>query len=448
MKPDHGLRSRFNDNMTAFRIILLGFSALIFLGGVLLCLPVSSSGSPVPFIDALFTSASATCVTGLVIHDTGTCWSLFGRSVILLLIQTGGLGIITIAGAFFLISGKKIGVRKRTIMQEAVSAPQLQGIVGLIRFILIRTLLIEACGAVLLMPVFLRRSGFWKSLGFSIFHSISAFCNAGFDLMGSEAPFSSLTAFRADITVNLVICALIIIGGIGFLTWRDLHEHKFRFQRYTLQTKLVLVTTAVLIVFPFLFFFLFEFKDLGMKERILCSLFQAVTPRTAGFNTADIGQMSEAGQFITIILMMIGGASCSTAGGIKIVSVSVLIISSVSFMRRRKSTSCFGRRLSEDDLHTAVSVMAAYLILLLAGTVLISMIENTSVLKAMFECASALGTVGLTTGITPSLAAASKIILILFMFFGRVGGLTIAYSLVAPESVSSGRYPAEKLIIG
>lgn len=441
-------RAKVEDSLTAFRVILFGFFALILTGGLLLWSPLAEkAGQSVPFIDALFTAASAACVTGLVIYDTATCWSMFGRIIIFILIQIGGLGVITIAVSIFMLTGRKIGLRQRTIMQDSVSAPQLGGIIRLTRFILEKTIIFELCGAALLIPVFMRKYDLVQSAGYALFHSVSAFCNAGFDLLGSEVPFSSLTAYSSDVWMNLVICSLIIIGGISFLTWDDIAQNHLHFRKYSLQTKIILTTTSVLIAVPAVYFFAFEFSGMEIKERILCSLFQSVTPRTAGFNTADISSLSEPGLLLTIILMMIGGAPSSTAGGLKVTTACIAVVSTIAYMKKRNHGSIFHRRIVDDIVSNALSLLMIYMTLLLAGTMAVSAIENVPVITAMFECASALGTVGLTTGITPQLHIVSKIILICFMYFGRVGGLTIAYSLVGKKKDPT-RYPAERIIVG
>lgn len=443
------LRIKLQDNLNSFRTILLGFLALILLGACLLCLPIASAnGQSVPFLNALFTSTSATCVTGLVVYDTASQWSLFGRTVILILIQIGGLGVVTAFIATMILTGKRIGLLPRIAMQDAVSAPQLGGIIRFTLFFLKATVIIEAAGAALLLPLFARDFGFVKGLGHAIFHSISAFCNAGFDLMGVRGPFSSLTSYAGSVWMNVVICTLIVVGGVGFLTWSDLIRNKFRFHGLRLQTKLILVSTAILLAVPFVYFFFLEFADEPLKERILMSLFQAVTPRTAGFNTADYQKISEGGWLLTVILMLIGGAPGSTAGGMKLTTIAVIVLSTRTYMRGRENTNAFRRRIETDAIHNAYALFQVYLVLLLAGTLIVSEIENIPVLPAMFECASALGTVGLTTGITTGLGVISKLVLIFFMYFGRVGGLTLTYAMVSLTKKEISKQPAEKLTVG
>ena len=288
--------------LTSFQIIILGFSGVILFGTFLLMLPFSSrSGLATPFSDALFTSTSAVCVTGLIIHDTATYWSAFGQFVILLLIQIGGMGVITIAASFAMISGRKISLMQRSTMQEAISAPKVGGIVRLTGFIVRVTLVMELLCAAVMAPVFCRDFG-KKGLWMALFHSVSAFCNAGFDLLGVRTPFSSLTSYAANPVINFTIMFLIVFGGIGFLTWDDIRTNRLHLRKYRMQSKVILCTTAVLLIAPAMYFYFFEFDDLTRKERLLSSLFQAVTPRTAGFNTVDLTDLSEAGQFITIAL--------------------------------------------------------------------------------------------------------------------------------------------------
>ena len=443
------LRILLQDYMNSFRTILLGFFALILCGACLLCLPAASAdGQGVPFLNALFTSTSAACVTGLVVYDTATQWSMFGRIVILVLIQIGGLGVVTAFIATMLLTGKRIGLMQRIAMQDAVSAPQLGGIVRFTSFFLKATVVIEAAGTVLLAPVFIRDFGFVKGMGHALFHSVSAFCNAGFDLMGVRAPFSSLTGYASDFWITSVISLLIIIGGAGFFTWGDLLENRFRFKGLRLQTKLILTTTAVLLTVPFIYFFVLEFAEMPLKERVLLSAFQTVTPRTAGFNTADYGAMTEGSLLVTVILMMIGGAPGSTAGGIKITTIAVIFLSARTYMKGREHTNAFRRRIETDAIHNAYTLFVLYLMLLVAGTIALSEAEDLPIMPAMFECASALGTVGLTTGITPGLTIFSKIILIFFMYFGRVGGLTLTYAMVSLTRKENSRLPAEKLTVG
>ena len=437
------------NNKSPFRIIIFGFLLVIFMGSFLLMLPVSTkTGECTPFLDALFTSTSAVCVTGLVIHDTATYWSNFGQSVIILLIQIGGLGVITVAGAFAILSGRKIGLMQRSTMQEAIAAPNVGGIVRRTGFILKTALAVELFGAVLLFPVFFREFGLLKGAWYSLFHSISAFCNAGFDLMGVKAPFSSLTDYAGNPVISIVIALLIAIGGIGFLTWEDIRTNGLHFQKYRMQSKVILTVTGALILIPTIYFFLFEFTRAPMGERVLLSFFQAVTPRTAGFNTADLTAMSETGQFVIIILMLIGGSPGSTAGGMKTTTFAVLLANTLAVFRRREHPSFFNRRLSNEVVSQASTILIMYLVLFLTAGLVISRVENLPVLTCLFETASAIGTVGLSLGITPQLSSISHLLLIALMFFGRVGGLTLIFAALSHVQGNSARLPQERITVG
>ena len=439
------IRTHFN----SFQTILLEFICLIFAGAILLDLPISSANhESVPFINALFTSTSAVCVTGLVVYDTSLQWSLFGKTVILILIQIGGIGVVSMLVLLMIATGKRIGIFQRLLMQDAISAPQIGGIIRFTRFFLKGTLLIESVGALLLFPEFARQYGFLRGLGFAVFHSISAFCNAGFDLMGFRAPFSSFTWYSNNTWVSVILMALIIIGGLGFLTWEDLLSNKFRIRGLRLQTKMILSMTLILITVPALYFFFFEFSGLPLKERFLVSLFQAVTPRTAGFNTVQYTDLSEGGLLITIILMLIGGAPGSTAGGMKITTTFVIVASTHAYLRQWQNVNAFRRRIEPDIVHNAVTIVTIYVTLLLLGTLILSGIERMPVITAMFECASALGTVGLSLGLTPSLTSVSKLVLIGFMFLGRTGGLTLAYAMLRSKVRTQPRMPSERITVG
>lgn len=434
--------------LSPFQIIVLGFSGVILLGTILLMLPLSSrEGIATPFSDALFTSTSAVCVTGLVLHDTATYWSAFGQFVILLLIQIGGMGVITVAASIAVISGRKISLIQRSTMQEAVSAPKVGGIVRLTNFIVRTTLAIELLGAVIMAPVFCRDFGV-KGLWMALFHSVSAFCNAGFDLMGTRETFSSLTGYSSEPVINLTIMSLIVIGGIGFLTWDDFRSNRSNWHRYRMQSKVILCTTAVLLIIPALYFFFFEFTALEPGKRLLCSLFQSVTPRTAGFNTVDLTSLHESGKSVIILLMLIGGSPGSTAGGMKTTTIAVLSATALSTFRRKEYTHFFGRRIEDDVVKNASTIGLMYIALFFFGGLAISMAEGLPMLTCLFESASAVGTVGLSLGITPSLGVLSRIILILLMFFGRVGGLTLIFAALSGTQKQAAKFPQEKITVG
>ena len=435
--------------LSSFQIIILGFVGVILLGALLLMLPISAKDRAVtPFNQTLFTSTSAVCVTGLIVQDTATHWSLFGQAIILTLIQVGGLGVITMAASFVLLSGRRFSFSQRNTMQNAISAPSLGGIVRLTKFVVKGTAIIELVGAVTMMPVFVKSHGV-KGVWMAVFHSVSAFCNAGFDLMGTpDQKFASLTSVPTNPIVNIVIMLLIIIGGIGFMTWKDVLTNKFRFKRYRLQSKIVIVTSAILIVIPALLYFFYDFAQLPLAERIFGSLFQAVTPRTAGFNTLDLNSMTRFGQAVMIILMLIGGSPGSTAGGMKTVTVAVLFKNAIASFKRKEDPECFGRRIESSAVKTATTIFLMYITLCFLSAAVISMVENLPFGVCIFETASAVGTVGLTLGITPSLGVVSQVILVLLMFLGRVGGLTIIYAALSGSTKKLTKLPKESITVG
>ena len=444
-----GFLHRTNRTSTSFRVILMGFLALILIGALLLMLPICSRSRTVtPFPDTLFTAVSASCVTGLVVRDTATHWSVFGQFIVLLLIQIGGLGVITVAVTFFHLSGRRISLAQRNMMQQSISAPQVGGIVRRTGFLIRVSLCVELGGAVLLSPVFLREFGLWKGIWYSIFHSVSAFCNAGFDLMGVRAPFSSLTGFVGEPLVNIVVMVLIITGGIGFLVWEDIWRNGLRLRRYRLQTKLVLVTSAILIAVPAALNFIFEYRQLPAGERILASVFQSVTTRTAGFNTTDLTEMSEPGVLQMIFLMLVGGSPGSTAGGMKTTTVAVLFLAGMTVFRRRDDVECFRRRIGQDVIRNAGTILFLYMALFCVGSAILCRVEALPLLTCMFETGSAIGTVGLTLGITPHLHLCSRIVLMLLMFLGRVGALTLVYALLPGGTNPPGRKPLEPITVG
>ena len=436
-------------HITSFQVIILGFLSVILLGSVLLMLPIASrTGDGTPFLEALFTATSAVYVTGLVVHDTATYWSLFGQGVILLLIQIGGMGIVTVAVSVVAISGRRIGLMQRGTMQEAIAAPSVGGIVRRTKFIVRTAILIEVIGAAVLAPVFCKDFGLLKGVWYALFHSVSAFCNAGFDLMGIREPFSSLTSYPAQPIVNVTIMALIIIGGIGFLTWEDIKTNRWHWKKYRMQSKAIFVVTGALIVLPAIYFFIFELSQLPFAERAWASLFQSVTPRTAGFNTTDLTLLSEAGQMLIIVLMMIGGSPGSTAGGMKTTTVAVLVSLALSVFRKREHAHFLKRRIPDAAIKNAATIFLMYITLFVVGSMVISSIEDIPMITVLFETASAIGTVGLSLGITPELGIVSHIILICLMFLGRVGGLTLIFAALSERKPNGSEYPQEKIIVG
>ena len=445
--PEKNIRRK--RRLSSFQIIILGFAGVILLGALLLMLPISTTaGCVTPFNETLFTATSAVCVTGLVVQDTGSYWSAFGQAVILTLIQIGGLGVVTVAASFALLSGRKISLMQRSTMQDAISAPKVGGIVRLTRFILRGTFLIELLGALAMLPVFCRDYG-WRGIWMAVFHSISAFCNAGFDILGTESNlYPSLTSYAGSPIINITIMLLIVTGGIGFLTWDDICENKLHFRRYRMQSKVILVTTAFLLVLPAIFFFFVDFSSLPIGKRVLASFFQSVTPRTAGFNTVILSDMTGASQAIMIFLMMIGASPGSTAGGMKTTTLAVLVANAAATFRQRESAQFFGRRIECGVIKTAATVVTMYLALFFGGAVFISAYEKLPLSACLYETASAVGTVGLTLGITPQLHIPSQMVLIVLMYLGRVGGLTLIYAALSGKRAGTAKLPLDRITVG
>lgn len=441
--------------MSPMKLILSGYCLIILLGTLLLALPAATRGpGATPVSDCFFTATSATCVTGLVRYDTFTHWTTFGQLVILGLIQIGGIGFMTIAIMVMIVARRKISLSQRSIMQNSISAPQIGGIVRMSKFIAIWTLLFELIGAILLSFSFIPQFGVGKGIYFSVFHSISAFCNAGFDLMGgTSGQFSSLTSMAGNVYINMIIMFLIIIGGMGFFVWHDLGSKKFRFQKLNLQSKMVLTISIGLVFGGALVIFLLEkghmmFAGMSFGEQILSSFFQSVTARTAGFNTTDLSIMTDAGKFVMICLMFVGGSTGSTAGGIKTTTFWVLCISIFTTFRRKKNVEVFGRRLEESITRTASCVFMTYLILTTTVAVIISAVEELPLITTLFESVSAMATVGLSFGVTPSVGMLSKLLLAFLMLCGRVGSITMLLAFSSDKRVTNSRLPLEKIQVG
>jgi trk system potassium uptake protein TrkH len=435
--------------LSGAQTILLGFVLLILAGAILLMLPFSSrSGEWTCVNDALFTATSASCVTGLVLYDTWSHWTWFGQLVILSLIQIGGMGVVTMTTVLSKIVGKRLGLQARTTMQEAVSAPNLGEIMKYTRFIFLGCLIFEALGAVALSPVFISEYGPLKGIWLSVFTSISAFCNAGFDLNGSHGEFSSMMPYMDNPVVVITLVCLILTGGLGFLTWMDIRKHGFKFYKYSTQSKLIIVMELILVLVPMVYLWFGEYSDYPAKQRFLASLFQAVTPRTAGFNTTDYNDFSGTGVVMTIILMLIGGAPGSTAGGMKITTITILFLTMLAFFKREKSPAIFKRRITTEAIYGAVAVCVLDVMLAVLGSMSIAKIEHRAFLTALFESASAVGTVGLSMGITPTLHTISKFILIILMYTGRVGGLTLVFAAITRKSTGNRQYPADNIAVG
>lgn len=429
---------KYHNRLSIFKyspthIIVFGFAAIIFLGALLLSLPFSSeNGSSVGFVSALFTSTSAVCVTGLVVVDTNTTWSVLGKFIILALIQIGGLGIMSIATFVSLVTGRRVGLKERLTIQESLSDFSLSGVVRTLKNILIATFIIELTGAILLSTQFIPEFGFKSGLFKSIFHSISAFCNAGFDILGTDGnKFTSLTAYVNSPVIVLTISLLIILGGLGFIVWKELVIVR-KFAQFTLHTKIVLIVTFTLLVTGTLLVYLFEYnnpatlKGLSPYSKILNSFFHSVSPRTAGFNTLPLQDMREPSKLLTIILMFIGAAPGSTGGGVKVTTFSVIILAVVSYIRGRKDINVFNRRISYNVLNRSLSIFIISLSLVLISTMVLLLNNDGNMMECLYESTSAFGTVGLTTGITPGLNLASKLQIIFTMFLGRVGPLSAA----------------------
>lgn len=442
-------KSNIKKRLSSFQVILLGFAGVILLGALLLMLPISSAERVItPFNEALFTSTSAVCVTGLVVKDTGSYWSAFGQAVIITLIQIGGLGVVTIAASFSMLAGRRISLMQRSTMQDAISAPKVGGIVKLTKFIITGTFIIEAVGAISMMPVFCKNFGA-KGIWMSVFHSVSAFCNAGFDILGTEGnQFCSLTPYTSNPVINITVMLLIVIGGIGFLTWDDICNNKFKIKKYSMQSKIILLTSLILILLPAIYFFIFDYSDYSIGNRLLASLFQSITTRTAGFNTTDLTKLTRPSQAIMIFLMLVGGSPGSTAGGLKTTTMAVLILNAFACFKRKENVCAFGRRIDDSVIKNAATIVMMYITLFFIGGVSICTIEKLPLVASLFETASAIGTVGLTLGITPKLSLASQLILIVLMYLGRVGSLTLIYATLSGKKQINAKLPLEKITVG
>lgn len=450
----NGLIERFpNRRLNQVQFIALGFFLIIMLGTFMLMLPISSkTGEWTSFSDALVTATSTTCVTGLIVVDTFTHWSLLGQLVIITLIQIGGLGFLTIAVGFAMMFRRRIGLRERDLLKESVNAMEIGGIVKLARKIIKRTVIIEGVGAIILSIRFLPEHGVLEGIYYGVFHSISAFCNAGFDLMGYQTPYNSLCAYVKDPVVNLTISALIILGGLGFVVWDELIAKKFHWKGYTLHTKLVISCTAFLLVAGTVLLFLFEYDNtlegMNFGEKIMASFFGAVTARTAGFNTVDTGALDSSSKLLTMILMFIGGSPGSTAGGVKTTTIMVMFIYIISSLRNNSGSNIFHRRISSEIIKKAAMVIGLNLILALGSAIVILATSELSMEDVLFEVVSAIGTAGMTTGITRDLNAVGRILIVFLMYCGRIGSMTFALSLLKKENGQLIRLPEEKINIG
>ncbi|WP_418792183.1 TrkH family potassium uptake protein [Phosphitispora sp. TUW77] len=447
LKTNDSLFDRFNPS----QILVIGFAGLILFGAILLSLPLSSaSGERTGFIDALFTATSAVCVTGLVVVDTGTYFSTFGQIVILMLIQIGGLGFMTMSTMFALLIGKKIRLRERLVMQEALNKMSMDGVVRLAKAILTITFLIEGIAALILGFRFAEEHGLARGMYYGLFHSVSAFNNAGFDLLGN---YKGLTGYVTDIPLNLIISFLIIVGGLGFGVIVDLISKK-KWKLFSLHTKIIVSTTAMLVFIGTTAVFLLEYnnpatlKGLSLPAKLMASWFQGITPRTAGFNTVDITGLRDATQFLIVLFMFIGASPGSTGGGVKTSTFAALVSAVISMIRGKEDVEMFGRRLPRDIVQRSLTIIATSIAFVILITMLLTITEQGRFLEVLFEATSAFGTVGLSMGLTAKLTVLGKLILCFTMYAGRLGPLTIAFALAQKKRKALYRYPEEKIMVG
>lgn len=436
--------------LSNLQIVGIGYTLVTLMGTFLLLLPISSNFNTT-FIQAFFTSVSASCVTGLAVVDTATHWTLFGQLVILSLIQVGGLGFMTIGVRFMIMFRKRISLKEREVMVESINGTQIGGILSLAKKIVVFTFTVELLGALALSLKFVPEFGVLKGVYYSIFHSISAFCNAGFDLMGVKESFSSLTWYSNDVFINLTMFFLITLGGMGFIVWQDLDKHGFKFNKYSLHSKIVLTTSAVLSIGGALLFFIFEYKTfagMSLQERVLTALFHSISCRTAGFNTVDISMFSGSGSLLTMILMFIGGSPSSTAGGIKTTTIAMIILYSWSIIQGKKRATIFGRTLEIENLLKALAVVTINLSLSIMAIMIISMSQPLNLVDICIEVFSAIGTAGLSNGITRDLNGISTYVIAFLMFAGRVGSVSIAGALLEKRSRPPVQMPKERILIG
>lgn len=439
-------------NLSGVQVLSLGFAIVILIGAILLSLPISStSGKATNFLDALFTSTSAVCVTGLITLDTGTYFNMFGQTVIMLLIEIGGLGFMSFATFIAVLLGKKITLKNRLLVQEAMNTFSIQGLVKMVKYVLGFTFAVQFFGALLLSTQFIPQFGVLKGIYFSIFHSISAFCNAGFDLMGH---FSSVTSYVNNPVILLTISALIIIGGLGFTVWLEIYNYR-GIRKVSVHSKIVIVTTIILIVVGTILMFIFEMHNsatlgnMNSGEKWLNSFFASVSPRTAGFNSVSTDGMTISGKFLTILLMFIGGSPGSTAGGLKTATFGIIILTVISVIKGREDTEAFGRRFSKDLVYKAFALLMIGIMLVIVVTMILAITQpNESFIDLLYEATSAFGTVGLTTGVTQRLNTIGKIVIMITMYLGRVGPMTVALAFIRNKVKQSHKYPEGKILIG
>lgn len=438
--------------LTGVQILALGFFIVILIGGIILSLPISSaSGEATNFIDAVFTSTTAVCVTGLVTVDTGTHWNTFGHIVIMLLIEIGGLGFMSFATLTMILLGKKVTLRDRLLLQDAMNTFNIQGLVKMVQYVIIFTITVQLLGALIFSTQFIPEFGVGKGIFYSIFHSVSAFCNAGIDLFGN---FRSITIYNSNPVILLNIAALIIIGGLGFAVWIELYNFH-NVKRLTLHSKMAILMTVALVFGGAILMFIFESKNpktlagMGIGDKILNSFFASVTPRTAGFNSIATDGMTTAGQFLTVILMFIGGSPGSTAGGIKTTTFGILIVTVICVIRGKEDVQVFNRRFAKDLIYKAFTLFFVGATLVITVTMILSYTEpGQSFMTLLYETVSAFATVGLTLGFTPKLSEIGKILIMIMMYLGRVGPLTVVLALTRKKMDTGIKYPEGKILIG
>lgn len=441
--------------LSVWQFLAIGYLIVIIVGSVLLVLPFATvKGEHTSYIGALFTATSATCVTGLSPYATGTHWTLYGQIVILLLIQLGGLGFMTIVSSLIMLFGRGMGIGSRRALMTSAGGDKLFGLRSLVRRIVIGSAIFETLGAVLLGLQFVPDFGWADGIYYSVFHSVSAFCNAGFDLLATIGS-SSLSSYATNPLVSLTICGLIIIGGLGFCVWGDVISCRLRFSKFHLNTKVILVTTLMLLVVPTFMFLGLEWNNPSYEgynfwQKLLLSFFSATTPRTAGFYTTDPSTLSDSGYLLTIILMFIGGSSGSTAGGLKVGTFAVIVMGMVGVFRGHRDINIGKKRIEYSLLSQALAILMACLMFVLTATLAICAIDAHvgNFQTVLYECVSAMGTVGLSMNLTPYLSVYSYIILIILMYAGRVGILTLALALAKKRKTPDVRYPVDTLLIG
>lgn len=448
------MKKRLNIKFTVWQLLALGYLGVILAGSGLLSMPSATANGTTSYINALLTATSATCVTGLIAYDTGTHWSLFGQLIILLLIQTGGLGFMTFVSVTVKMLGKKMGLFGNTALMLASGGSSFAELRTTVTRIVKGSAIVEGSGALLLSIRFIRDFGFAKGVYFAVFHSVSAFCNAGFDLLGSQyGEYCSLSHYATDPIVSVTVCLLIILGGLGFCVWSDVLDTKFNWKKFRLHTKIVLSGNAVLLLSSTILFWLFERNTEQMRQysaasQVLIAFFNAATTRTAGFASIDFGKMSGSGYLLSVVLMFIGGSSGSTAGGIKVNTVAVIFMGMFAAFSGRSDVNAGKKRISQAMVSQALAILVSCLFLVIASTLTICAIEpDAPFLSVLFETVSALGTVGLTISLTPTLSPASKIIIILLMYAGRVGILTIGLAFAEKRSMANIRKPVDDTVL-